>query len=1446
MIYQSPLTTPARITAEYAAYGTTGVHHHHAGIDLVHASEDGNQISPPENGIRPVSPGIVFSVNFSSTLGNYVIIQHTDPSGAPLQEYSLYAHLAAPSRLIRNESVGLESVVGTMGNTGTSVGPTGIHLHFSLHLSPPLVAGAPTEGHTDAPIGSFTDDNIVVVENWAGNNDPDDDVTYLRNEGPDNWIHALIGNDEVHGSQSADRIHGGLGNDSIYGNGGNDSIRGGSEYRDPRDTDVGLPDDDDLRGGSGNDTIFGGAGNDTIYGGGIQSNPGGRTSDDDVIFGGIGDDHIFGEIGNDLIYGGSGDEVNGDTAYFEPVTRPGDEFLIEFQADGGVRVEQVSTSNLLGTWVNGTDTLYGVENISFGGLGRPFRVADFSSGDKIKVVPNSAVNPLLTSLDPGRTLWLVAQANGPLFLQLAGSADDYELQFGSQSSGGEFAIRSVLGGQRFELISDRVYVSIGGGQFQTLVQALAPIAATPDDHGDTRDTATLVNDLDGTAVRGNIEVSGDGDFFRFSTQFGQIFGVVATPDNSGVNPEIRVYNSSGQLVASNADLGSGPSAGLSFTSSGGTYYVEISGQRGSTGDYGIGVSLLGDGSGGTAPGDASEPDADIDTTTSRRRTHEGNNNDNSWIFSSSSSTEVFIVMNGGDDIARTGRRDDIVFGGSGDDVIQTRDGDDTIDGGNDEDVIEGGDGNDGILGGRDDDTIDGGNGNDVIAGQHGDDRIDGGNGNDVISGGDGHDRLDGGSGDDGILGDDGDDDIDGGSGRDTIYGGDDDDRIDGETGRDALYGGRGRDFIRGGEDSDRIVGGDGDDELLGEEGNDSISGGSGDDIIRPGSGDDTVDGDGGSDTLSYEEMNGGATIDMTTETAYGAEIGFDRFDSVDHIIGTNGNDIIIGDGDDNRLSGDSGQDIITGGAGNDQIDGGSSTDTAVFSGNRADYTITASTNPEFALQIVDNRPGSPDGTDLLNSISFLQFADVRIRDDDALSAAPTANDDSFVASSQGPVIVDVLANDTDPDGNTLFVAAIVSQPEFGRAYVVDNRIIYEPAGELSGATDQVITFTYKVSDGTGWFDEATATILLETPDPDVPADPDPDVPADPDPDVSASNLNVVMRTDGSGLFDATFEVTNNGPDLPYGTAIALRLSADQTIYWEGDYFLGSASTGELASGETVLLEISGVDLDWVRNYATFIPGTYYFAVEADYSDSLEESDEQDNISNLVPIELTSPNLTLNGGDGNDNLQGMNGNDRLFGGAGDDRMSGGAGADVLNGGNGIDRAQYTDATAGVLADLQYADRNTGFAAGDTYVSIEGFDGSRYDDDLRGDAANNVLWGHNGNDRLHGRGGNDNLQGMNGNDRLFGGTGDDRMTGGIDGDTFVFLGNFGHDIITDLDITQSGERIDLSAVLSITDFTDLSNNHLSQSGGNTMISDGRGNTITMLGVNMGDLTADDFLF
>ncbi|WP_434051872.1 MAG: hypothetical protein RDA78_21780 [Roseibium sp.] len=150
------------------------------------------------------------------------------------------------------------------------------------------------------------------------------------------------------------------------------------------------------------------------------------------------------------------------------------------------------------------------------------------------------------------------------------------------------------------------------------------------------------------------------------------------------------------------------------------------------------------------------------------------------------------------------------------------------------------------------------------------------------------------------------------------------------------------------------------------------------------------------------------------------------------------------------------------------------------------------------------------------------------------------------------------------------------------------------------------------------------------------------------------------------------------------------------------------------------------------------------------------------------LEAGQGNDVAFGGDGNDTIRGRGGDDDIGGGDGADVLFGGAGADALNGGAGGDRAQYSDATAWVTADLANSANNTGEAAGDTYVSIEHLYGTHYSDSLRGDSIGNWIWGGTGNDTLRGWGGNDRLDGGDGADVLFGGAGADILIGGAGGD------------------------------------------------------------------------------
>jgi serralysin len=159
---------------------------------------------------------------------------------------------------------------------------------------------------------------------------------------------------------------------------------------------------------------------------------------------------------------------------------------------------------------------------------------------------------------------------------------------------------------------------------------------------------------------------------------------------------------------------------------------------------------------------------------------------------------------------------------------------------------------------------------------------------------------------------------------------------------------------------------------------------------------------------------------------------------------------------------------------------------------------------------------------------------------------------------------------------------------------------------------------------------------------------------------------------------------------------------------------------------------------------------------------------------------------IGGGAGGDFLYGAQGNDNLYG---------GTGADVLDGGADFDFARYDQAAASVYARLDGVVAAGGEAIGDTFVSIEGFVGSAFNDTFVGNNTNgDYIDGQGGNDTIYGLGGNDRLLGAGGNDNLYGGAGADTLNGGA-GFDFAWYTGAGAAVYARLDgvVAAGGEAI-----------------------------------------------------
>jgi CshA-type fibril repeat protein len=135
---------------------------------------------------------------------------------------------------------------------------------------------------------------------------------------------------------------------------------------------------------------------------------------------------------------------------------------------------------------------------------------------------------------------------------------------------------------------------------------------------------------------------------------------------------------------------------------------------------------------------------------------------------------------------------------------------------------------------------------------------------------------------------------------------------------------------------------------------------------------------------------------------------------------------------------------------------------------------------------------------------------------------PVANDDAASTDEDTPVVIDVLANDTDADGDTLTVDS-VTQPANGTATInPDNTVTYTPDPDFNG-TD---SFDYTISDGNGGTDTATVTVTVGAVN-DPPVANDDSASTDEDTPVTIPILD--NDTDADGNLDPSSVSVTGGP-----------------------------------------------------------------------------------------------------------------------------------------------------------------------------------------------------------------------------------------------------------------------------------------------------------------------------
>ncbi len=745
----------------------------------------------------------------------------------------------------------------------------------------------------------------------------------------------------------------------------------------------------------------------------------------------------------------------------------------------------------------------------------------------------------------------------------------------------------------------------------------------------------------------------------------------------------------------------------------------------------------------------------------------------------------------------------------------------------------------------------------LMLGQGGNDTIDGIGGNDTIYGGDGNDTLIGGLGTDNLFGEEGNDilrgstdNMDGGSGFDTA---DFSDALSLFTvdGPGNTHSG-GFDLIS----MERVLGSNsfavtdnillggtlvegfgqnGDDTITGSGANEVLNGGQGDDILSGGAGNDTLDGGMGADSMAGGADNDTYFVDNVGDSVveYAGEgtdtvnssISFALFEHSQHIenLVLTGTDNIDGSGNglDNTITGNSGNNVLNGGFGADTMIGGLGDDTYKVENagdmvveNAGEGTDTVQSSITVALytygQHIENLTltgtanidGSGNGLD--NTITGNWGNNVLNGGFGADTMIGGGGNDTYKVENAGDVVVENAGQGIDT------VQASIS-------YVLTGHV---EALQLTGSanidgTGNGLANTLTGNSGNNYLNGGGGA------------------------DTMIGGLgNDTYRVDNAG--DSVVENAGEGTDLVESWVSFELFNYSQHI--ENLTLLGSANLDASGNGlDNVLTGNSGNNvLNGGFGADTMIGGlgNDTYKVENAGDMVVENAGEgTDTVQSSISVALYTygqhiENLTLTGsanidgsGNGLDNtITGNVGHNVLNGGFGADTMIGGAGSDTYKVENAGDMVvEY----AGQGDDTVEASISVALYTYGQHIEKLTLTGSG-DIDGTGNGLNNVLIGNSGDNVLNG---------AYGNDTLIGGGGDD---------TFEFVGSFGQDRINDFDIAAANEVIDLSALSSITGFTDLETNHMSQVGESTVIDDGSGNTIKLSGITMTDLTADEFLF
>ena len=410
------------------------------------------------------------------------------------------------------------------------------------------------------------------------------------------------------------------------------------------------------------------------------------------------------------------------------------------------------------------------------------------------------------------------------------------------------------------------------------------------------------------------------------------------------------------------------------------------------------------------------------------------------------------------------------------------------------------------------------------------------------------------------------------------------------------------------------------------------------------------------------------------------------------------------------------------------------------------------------------------------SVEMFSLSDTVDNADDA----PTANPDTAETDEDTPIdAIPVLANDTDPTGQTLSISGSPTAENGTVGVNADGTLSYTPNPDFNG----VDTITYTITDPDG--NEATSTVT-------VTVNPVNDAP-------------VAVDDAAAGLYDAPVVIDLIGNDTDsdntnaelalFGTPTSpdglVEVNADgrSVTFTPNAGFTGEATINYtvtdpdgLTDDGVALISIEDPDRDGIvrgTEGADLIDTDYidpFDADRVDAGDAILGDDEPDDDRILAG----DGDDTVLAGLGNDSAFGGLGDDLVYGGVGDDDLRGDAGNDTLYGGDGSDTVYGQEgndlidtSAAQPIPDIDYpgvypADADPENDRDLVYGGL-GDDTIRTGDDadtIYGDAGNDQIFSGIDADLVHGGAGADTIVGSEGADTIYGEDGDDLIYGGLD--------------------------------------------------------------------------------